>query len=140
MPHYSQRDVERVGRAVQRSLTPDLLKPRYRRLHQHSVVHPMTGYCAVASEALYHLLGGKAAGLTPVVLRIWDGTHWWLRDRSGNVIDLTAQQFGDPVPYHLGRGCGFPTPGAGPSKGAALVMRRARALLRQEASARSRVA
>jgi len=67
--------------------------------------------CYVASEALYYLAGGKAAGLTPVngvleteYTRI---SHWWLRDADGTVIDLTAEQFDFPWPYEDGRGRGF---------------------------------
>ena len=67
--------------------------------------------CYVASEALYYLAGGKAAGLTPVNgALVIDGervSHWWLRDETGQVIDLTAEQFDFAWPYEDGRGRGF---------------------------------
>jgi hypothetical protein len=64
--------------------------------------------CYAASEALYHLEPGR---YTPVVLRLSATlTHWWLRDRAtGEVVDLTAAQFPEPVDYGAGRGCGFLT-------------------------------
>ena len=74
-----------------------------------SILDDPTGKCYMASEALYHLLGGKEAGLTPMVIRHHGLTHWYLRDRDGNYIDLTADQFDDSVDYKSGRGCGFLT-------------------------------
>jgi hypothetical protein len=69
------------------------------------------GWCYSASEALYYLAGGKAAGLTPMQAAIEvDGqrvSHWWLEDADGSIIDLTAAQFDFPFPYQLGRGRGF---------------------------------
>ena len=85
----------------------------------------MTGHCAVATEALYHLLGGKRAGYVPVSIRHHGEVHWWLRTPTGEVIDLTASQFDDRVPYERGRGRGFQTPGGVPSKRARVVMERA---------------
>lgn len=82
--------------AVRDCLTDDLLKP------------PFTGHCYVASEALYHLLGGKEAGYRPVNLRHENVSHWWLEGPSG-VLDPTADQFQTPVPYEGGRGRGFLT-------------------------------
>jgi hypothetical protein len=72
---------------------------------------PKRGNCYVTSEALYHLLGGKAAGWTPRVLRLDDGTtHWFLSHKSGLVLDATAKQFGTQrVNYEMARGTGFLT-------------------------------
>ena len=80
------------------------------------------GNCYVTSESIYHLLGGKDAGWTPCVLRLDSGrTHWFLRYRSGMVLDVTAKQFGKKtIDYSLGRGSGFLT--KKPSRRAALLM------------------
>ena len=43
---------------IQRVLSPDLLKPQFRKQGEH----PLYGHCYAASEALYHLLGGKNEG------------------------------------------------------------------------------
>lgn len=76
------------------------------------------GNCYVAAEALYHIMGGKAAGLTPMVLRMPDGErHWYLRqifytplDVATIYIDPSAMQFKGLLPdYKKGRGTGFLT-------------------------------
>lgn len=112
-----QIDSERVERAISRvvsALSPDLLSPRY-QAEFAAYCHPTTGHCAVAAEAVYFLLGGRGAGLVPMVAREEDGSsHWWLVHRpSGRVIDPTREQYddvGDVPPYergNLGRACGF---------------------------------
>jgi hypothetical protein len=98
-----------LARAVRAGLTPDLLKPEYRGSKR-----PFAGHCYVATEAYYHLVGGKAAGLTRFHIKHEDASHWWLLDLRGRVIDLTAEQFKTPVPYERGRRRAFlpPTPRA----------------------------
>lgn len=55
-----------IKRAIIAALTPDLLSAQYRAgLKPGDPVE--TGHCAVASEAFYHIAGGKAAGFIPVV-------------------------------------------------------------------------
>lgn len=95
---------------IQRVLTPDLLKPRYRAGNKGN---PMFGHCYAASDALYHLLGGKDAGYKPIVATDdTDGTHWWLLSPKGEILDVTAAQYtsvGKTPPYTApdARGCGF---------------------------------
>ena len=73
------------------------------------------GNCYVTCEALYHLLGGKAAGLTPHTVRHEGVVHWYLVHDCGMaathdvVIDPTVRQFKTTPPYHKGRGRGFLT-------------------------------
>ena len=67
------------------------------------------GNCYVTSEAAYHLLGGKAAGWTPMRMRHEGDTHWFLRHRSGFVLDLTLPQFNHLPDYSKARGAGFLT-------------------------------
>lgn len=83
------------------------------------------GNCYVASEALFHILGGKAAGWTPMVIPKGTGadTHWFLKHSTGMILDPSRRQFGNSVPcYGLARGCGFLT--KRPSKKARELMRR----------------
>lgn len=102
---------------VRNELTPDLLKPQFRE-----APFP-TGHCYVASEAIYHLLGGPSSGLKPVRLKMDDGVvHWWLEDQEGNVIDATHDQFSHEIPYEQGRPGGFLT--KEPSARARQVMER----------------
>lgn len=70
------------------------------------------GNCYVASEALYHLLGGKKAGWTPVFMNTRaTGNHWFLKHESGLILDATSQQFkrGIKPDYSRGRSRGFLT-------------------------------
>lgn len=69
----------------------------------------MRGNCYVTSEALYHLLGGKTAGYTPMTIRHEGDVHWFLRHKSGLIVDLTAWQFSTPPNYKEARGRGFLT-------------------------------
>lgn len=89
------------------------------------------GNCYVTCEALYHLLGGKAAGYHPHVVTHEGDTHWYLLyDKAHGpnglyttiVVDPTASQFRTPPDYRKGRGCGFLT--KGPSKRARELMER----------------
>lgn len=100
------------------------------------------GNCYVTCEALYHLLGGKAAGWKPMTLRHEGDTHWYLiklewdpelgpwLDRDKGLIkggwvervrlDPTVSQFKTPPDYSKGRGRGFLT--KKPSKRARAMM------------------
>lgn len=102
---------------IRSNLTPDLLKPQFREAE-----FP-TGHCYVASEALYHTLGGQGSGLKPMRLKMPDGVvHWWLETPDGEIIDPTHDQFEEPVPYHEGKAGGFLT--REPSKRAQTLMSR----------------
>lgn len=89
---------------VRGALTDDLRRPPYR-----GNPNPMAGHCYVASEALYHRLGGKAEGWTPMFIHHEGAPHWFLRHEDGAIIDATADQFRTPVPYEEATGKGFLT-------------------------------
>lgn len=127
----SRREVDAM-RLVRANLTPDLLAGEYRAC---AATHPMAGQCSVATETLYFMLGGKAAGYTPMNVRhpvkgiVGGVSHWYLRSPDGLYLDPTADQFNTPVDYTSGRGRGFPTPRQGhaeppPSKRAKLLLSR----------------
>jgi hypothetical protein len=81
------------------------------------------GNCYVASEALYHIMGGKKAGWTPMVMQYAGDTHWFLKHRqSGLIIDPSVRQFKKRPPYEFGRGTGFLT--RKPSKRAVSLIER----------------
>ncbi len=78
------------------------------------------GNCYVTSEALYHLLGGKEAGWTPMVIKHGGANHWFLKHKSGLIVDATAKQFKTLPNYPLAKGKGFLT--GKPSKRALALM------------------
>jgi hypothetical protein len=80
----------------------------------------MRGNCYVTCEALFHLLGGKASGWKPMVMRHEGDTHWFLKHSSGLIMDPTVKQFKTKPNYSLARGCGFLT--KKPSKRARKLM------------------
>lgn len=83
------------------------------------------GNCYVASEALYHLLGGKRSGWKPMVVGMRWCNHWFLvNTKTGQRLDATAEQFrGKTKPnYSRARGCGFLT--KRPSRRARRLMKR----------------
>jgi hypothetical protein len=102
---------------ITNALSNELRRTRYR-----SNPNPLAGHCYVASEAAFHLLGGKAAGWTPNFIQHEGEPHWFLRHHSGKVLDITASQFSTPVPYHEAVGKGFLT--SHPSKRAQVVLSR----------------
>jgi hypothetical protein len=67
------------------------------------------GNCYVTSEALFHLLGGKAAGWKPMTMRHEGDTHWFLKHANGTIIDPTVSQLKIAPDYSKARGCGFLT-------------------------------
>lgn len=109
-----------LARAVRGVLSDELRRPRYQGNE-----NPLAGHCYVASEAAYHLMGGRKSGWVPQNVRHEGDSHWFLRHRAtGEVLDPTAEQFRAPVPYELGVGKGFLT--AAPSARAREVISRVR--------------
>lgn len=104
---------------IRSKLTNDLRLPKYRGKDR------LRGHCYVASEAFFHLAGGKDAGYKPMTVRHECVVHWYLLGPEG-VVDLTVDQFDTPVPYHFGRGRGFLT--KEPSKRARILMERVNGL------------
>jgi hypothetical protein len=119
-------DIELTVARIKSVLSPDLLKPKW---YWHSLGHPYAGHCYAASEALYHMCGGKDQFVPQLLTnkewrRLPPGeTHWFLKTRSGDVVDITQDQFGlGGVPHANSRGCGFLT--KEPSKRAREIIRR----------------
>ena len=86
------RSICSLSRAIVAELSSDLLSPRYKRMAN---ANKFTGHCYVASEALFHLCGGRSSGLVPQVLHHEGSTHWYLKRKSdARIFDLTWRQFG----------------------------------------------
>lgn len=140
----TRAQVKRVMGAVRATFVflrnnPDVL-PREWAEANHASRVPSRGFCFVAANAVYHLLGGKAAGLTPMFAKYDDeemgegASHWWLRDLDGAYLDPTADQYtayGKFPPYENGKGAGFNRPLHVPTKAGALIMEQAKKILRR---------
>ena len=52
------------------------------------------GNCYVATEALYHILGGKSGAWKPKRMKIGSETHWFLEHKFWRIrIDASRLQF-----------------------------------------------
>lgn len=102
---------------IRKHLTNELRNERYRQSE-----NKYAGHCYAASEALYHLLGGKAVGLTPMFIKHENEPHWFLKSNSGRILDPTADQFKTKVDYSLAKGKGFLT--SFPSRRAKIIINR----------------
>jgi hypothetical protein len=69
----------------------------------------LAGHCYIASEILYHLLGGKNSGWKPMFMRVYNTPHWYLQHESGKIIDLTDSQFDGKLDRTNAVGKGFLT-------------------------------
>ena len=82
-----------------------------RRAPWRGAPDPVAGHCYVVSEAFHHLADGM--GLQhwkPMQIRHEGVSHWFLKHgETGEIVDLTAEQFSSPVPYTEARGKGFLT-------------------------------
>jgi len=135
-PSYKPRKIDRtlestdfeqsLIKKIQSVLTSDLLTSEWVNKLKEGKHHPFAGHCYAASEALYHLLGGKEKGYKPMRGKSENGeSHWWIQDKDGNKLDPTAEQFyfvGLKPPYENGRGNGFLT--KNPSKRAKEIISR----------------
>lgn len=75
-------------------LGPTLLKREYKL--KWTPDNPTLGYCYIVCEAVKHF-GGEP--LREYFVNTFDGPHWFLVDRNGDVLDFTADQFNFHVPY-----------------------------------------
>ena len=108
----SAADLAALTDRIKRSLDRTLLRAPYDA--QWTPENPTAGFCSVASEAAWFILGGKEAGWVAHAARDVDGsTHWWLMHESGGRYDPTSEQYyraGNTPPYERGLKsipCGF---------------------------------
>ncbi|MEW6525459.1 MAG: hypothetical protein AB1444_02170 [Spirochaetota bacterium] len=82
------------------------LKPQFR--DKWTQERPTTGYCYVVAEVVYHYMAPK--GSRPYVMKTGENeTHWFIKDPEGRIIDLTADQFDEPIDYAIGKPRNFLT-------------------------------
>jgi hypothetical protein len=75
----------------------------------------------VASEVAYHILGGNKNGWKPMVLKINDINHWFIKNDE-YILDITDKQFKEKLDYSKARGIGFLT--KYPSKRSIILLKR----------------
>lgn len=98
-------DQQKLHNAL-RQMGTKYLKPQYRE--QWNPERPTTGYCYVVAEVVYHYLAPE--GSRPHVIKFGENdTHWFVKDPTGNILDLTEDQFDEPVDYTLGKPKNFQT-------------------------------
>lgn len=82
------------------------LKAQYRE--DWTPERPTTGYCYVVAEVAYHYLAPE--GYIPHVMKTGEKeTHWFLKNREGDIMDLTADQFDETIDYTKGKRQNFMT-------------------------------
>lgn len=69
-------------------LTDDLRKPEYR-----GNPNSLAGHCYVACEVLFHLYKNSQTPLFPHFIRHEGLPHWFLKTKSGSIVDPTVSQF-----------------------------------------------
>jgi len=92
------------------NLSDDLLSSKWRFYKKCRPTLDITfGHCYVASEAAYHLIGGKENGWKPFCMEVDLNTHWFLKHSSGFILDVTESQFKSKLDYSQAKGKGFLT-------------------------------
>lgn len=108
------KEIIRLKRLIQKNLTDDLRRAKYRG-------HPnkLHGHCYVASEALYHLLKKRGISSHPCCLRVDGDIHWYLVVGE-TYVDPTSGQFIKLPDWSKGKRKGFLT--KHPSKRATILI------------------
>jgi hypothetical protein len=113
------QDPLKLIQKIQGALSSDLRKGMWRERNQSNV----SGHCYVATEALFHALGGYDSSWRPYYMRANGDSHWFLKNlENGRILDPTAEQFMWGLDYAKAKGKGFLT--KYPSKRAKEVLRR----------------
>ena len=86
---YNSKNLKRVSRAIVRNLTPDLLPKKYIAINE---TNKAFGHCHTAAGCLYRIFGSQQLHMYRSLdnNNIW---HWWVQDRQGTIVDLTASQY-----------------------------------------------
>jgi len=103
-------DTDQLIKLIREHLDPKSLKKKYRDAIEFGGAHPHTGHAYGATEALYHLLGGRKSGYQPCLVRHEGHHHWFLKHpESGEVLDPANEHFETKPNYDAGSVRGFMT-------------------------------
>lgn len=72
-------------------------------------LHRTFGHSYVMSETAYHMLGGKESGWKSMHLNHLGCSHWFLKHKSGFILDLASEQFQSQPNYNSASSKGFMT-------------------------------
>ena len=70
-----------------------LLTPYWRAKNEQSEI-ASTGFCYIATEALFHLIGGVDSKYKPCYFKENGESHWWLINEKNRILDPTFDQYG----------------------------------------------
>ena len=113
MGSLSFANLQHLRQALHEELSPDLLLPKYQKSWDKQ--NPTQGFCSIASEAAWFILGGPPSGWISYACQDpkVGGTHWWLQHKDGSIFDPTEEQYrsiGFTPPYErgiVGKAVGF---------------------------------
>lgn len=117
----SHKLIEEIRTIFKHTEAKKLLRPEWRKKNLESQIDS-TGFCYIAAEVLFHLMGGLESGFFPMVGRRGEITHWWLQNKAGKILDPTHDQFKEKFPYNTGRKACFLTGYTRPSKKSIVLM------------------
>jgi hypothetical protein len=105
MLEFNENNLQRVSDVIMKHLTLDLIP---RKWMGDTISNPTYGHCHTVAGCLYKIFGPKNLNM----YRGFDGViyHWWVQDKQGNIIDLTADQYyskGKTPPYDKGEKAGI---------------------------------
>lgn len=88
MLEYNDENLKKVTELILKNLSSDLLP---RSWLDKNEVNLTFGHCHNSAGCLYKIFGSKVINM----YRGFDGEiyHWWVQDKAGNIIDLTADQY-----------------------------------------------
>lgn len=98
---YNEFNLGWVSTVIVDNLTLDLIPYKWVKQNEKN---PMFGHCHHATACLQNIFTPKE--ITTYHALDMDGVyHWWAKDNSGKIIDLTADQYysvGKTPPYYKG--------------------------------------
>jgi len=103
--NYTKENLDKVSEVIKKHLTTDLVPLKWSHKNRGN---PMYGHCHTASGCLYKIFGPENLHM----YRGFDGEiyHWWVQDKEGQIIDLTADQYfskNRKPPYDVGEKAGL---------------------------------
>jgi len=86
---YTPENLNKISNLIVNNLSLELLPKKW---YQRNLTNPKFGHCHNASGCLYKVFGPKSVSLQRAIDD--EGIyHWWIKDKSGMIIDLTVEQY-----------------------------------------------